>query len=93
MLENRVKRRYGACRDAFPTGGRPATAPRARFRRFAGGDVRLGALDVAERQCADVTPAEQGLDMCLDAAAVHRECRSLDGPPAPSEDPTGFRLR
>jgi hypothetical protein len=60
-------------RDATPLAARGgAAAPLAALRRrLAGGDVRLQPGEVLGRQARDGAPAEQRLDVPLDAAPVH----------------------
>jgi hypothetical protein len=86
MFEDRVQCRDGSRGDAFAASGRAAPTADSWLRRLAGRDVGLGALDVAEFEGADLPPAEQRLDVGLNPAAIHRQCGSLDGAPAPAKD-------
>ena len=75
-----------------PTGRGAAAAARAGLCGLASGDIGLGALDIAEGQRADLARAEQRPDVRLDPAAIHRECRGLDRPAPPTEDPSRLGL-
>src|SRR5262249_22098471 len=50
----------------------------ARLRGLARGHVRLKTLDIAPGKGIDRAPAEQGLDVALNAAAVQRQRGRLD---------------
>ena len=86
MSEDGVQCRHGPRRDALAAGGRAATAAEARFRRLAGRDVGLRALDLAELERTDLPTTEESLDVGFDPASIHRQCGSLDGAPTPAKN-------
>jgi hypothetical protein len=61
VSEDGVQGRHGPRRDALAAGRGAATAADARFRSFAGRDVGLRALDVAELERTDLPAPEKRL--------------------------------
>jgi len=59
---------------------------------FAGGYIRLHALDVTQSESAHEPRPEQWLDVGIDPASVHAERRCLDRSPVASQNTTGLGL-
>ena len=93
VREETLQCRNGPCRDTAATGGCSAPARAARLCRLPGRNVRLHALDVGELERADLTAAEQRLDVRLDPAPIHGQSSRLDGAIAAPKDAAclGFR--